>query len=524
MRGLRSPAIAIGLVVGLLLTGLAASPLAHAVRPALTLSTALGAPTTKTAVKGTSFPANTLVDIYFDRAQVGFVATSGRGAFSYSLTVPASAEPGTHTISGVVHNGSFAAQKRFTVRTNWRQYRGDGSGKGHNRFENVLDPSTVPDLDLEASPPGPASLHAAPVTSGSYLYTNGTDGHLRAYDRTTYALKFDVNTTSSVLLPPAVAGKHVITVGAGLIQDRNATTGALIWSATLPPAVGPPTIHMGVVYVVARGSTTLTNGVYAFNLTCATGGGTCTPLWIGPGGGSGSSFFPEMGLAIGAGRVYARLGNDLLAFAIGCGTGGASCPVVGTVTGLATGTAPVFANNYVYSVEGSAVVARRPTCLGCVPAWSGTLPGSAFRAPTVAGSQVYVVQGTRLFVFASSCGAATCSPTWSTDTGGPAPYSPTVANGVVYVPTASDTFAYEANCWTGCTPLWSAGSGGTYSNAPYATVTVSDGKVLSPSSTGLQIYSTSTAPFALKVKTSELRPDPRFARAERRAERRLSAS
>ncbi len=99
---------------------------------------------------------------------------------------------------------------------------------------------------------------------------------------------------------------------------------------------------------------------------------------------------------------------------------------------------------------------------------------------------------------------------------------PTVANGVVYVPTANDVFASSADCWTGCAPLWTAGSGGTFSNAPYATVTVSDGKVYSASNTWLQVYSTDQEPYHSRTATTDLRPDRRVAAAEVRAEQRLA--
>ncbi len=508
--------------IGLLISSVLIAPIAHAA-PTLTLPSTIGAPGAVTTVNGAGFVPSSLVDVYFDYDQVGFVATDAAGTFSYGLTIPSTAHPGNHTITGVAHNGSKAAQQSYLVRTNWPQWRGNASGKGLNRFENVLNSSTVQDLDLEVAPPGASSVTSAPVTAGSYYYVVGNDGHLRAYRRTNDTLRFDVDPTAQQLVPPAVGGGVVVVAGVGLLQARNASTGALVWRAVLPAGVGAPVIADGVVYVVAQGSTTLTNGVYAFDVNCRTGGATCTPKWIGPGGSTnGSFFYPENSVALGGGRVYARLGNDLVSFAVGCGSAGATCTKLGSVTGISTGTSPVFANNYVYSVEGSAVTARRAGCLGCVAAWSGTLPGSAHRTVAVAGSKIYVTQGSSLVVFNSSCGAASCSPVWSTNTGGSTAYPPTVANGVVYLPTSNDVFAYPANCYTGCPALWTAGSGGTYSNAPYATVTISDGRVYSASSSGLLVYSTTATPFSAKVDPSRLKPSPRFAEAERRAERRLA--
>ena len=508
-----------------LATTLVAAP-GQAAAPAVAVSPNVGAPGAVTTVTGTDFPPSVLVDMYFDYQQVGFVATSGTGGFSYALTVPTTATPGAHTITGLVHNGSTAAQKTYTVRTNWPQWRGEATGRGNNRFENVLDYYSVSDLDLEATLASGVSHSAAAITAGGYIYSVGSDGHLRGYLRTTYAPKFDVAASASQLIPPIVAGGAVITTGSGQIQARSTTTGALIWTAVLPAGVGAPVVNAGVVYVVAEGSTTLTNGVYAFSQSCGTGGATCTPLWIGAGGFSnGGYYLPEMSLSVGGGRIYARLGSDLKSFAVGCGTGGAICMPLSSVTGSATGTSPVFANNYVYSLESSGLAVRRASCLACSPAWIGSLPGTGYRTATVAGSRIYVVQDSSLYVFDSSCGASTCSPTWSTTVrGGGALYPPTVANGVVYVPGSDDVVAYPTSCWTGCPPLWTAGSGGTYGNAPYATATVSDGKVYVPSITGVQIYSTAATPTFSSVDVKDLEPDPKLAAAEERAEQSLAAT
>ncbi len=507
----------------ILLAGLLMAGPAQAAGPTLTVSPTVVAPGGAITAAGNGFPASSLVDLYVDYDQVGFTATNSTGAYSTVLTVPASTAPGAHTVTAVAHNGSAAVQANLTVRTNWPQWRGNALGQGMNRFENVLNSSTVSDLDVEWSPDA-VSVTSSAVTSGAYVYTVASNGHLRSHLRTTGALKFDVDVAATQLIPPIVAGAVVVTAGSGQIQARHLPTGALVWQASLPTGVGAPVYSKGVVYVVAEGSTTLTNGIYAFSATCGTGGATCTPLWIGPGGlGGGGYYFPEMSLAVGAGRVYARLGNDLVSFAVGCGTGGATCSPLSSAPGVASGTSPAFANNYVYSTEASSLVVRRPGCLSCSPVWTGNLPSPSGRTPTVAGSRVYVVQGSSLFVFSSSCGSTTCAPIWSTNTGGGIAYPPTVANGVVYVPTNNDLLAYPVSCWNGCSPLWNAGSGGTFSNAPYATVAVSDGKVYSPSSDGLQVYSTAPTPMSSKVDAGKLRPSPSFAAAEARAERRLAA-
>ncbi len=388
MSRIRMSVVAVTLLLVAALLGVVP---AYAAGPTLTLSPATGAPTSKTTVTGTAFPANILVDVYFDSSQVGFGVTGDTGSLTYSLTVPASAQPGSHMVTVAAHSGGQAAQKAFTVRSNWLSWRGDSAGRGWNRTENVLDSQSVSTLDLDWTP-GTPSVHASPVVAGAYVYIVTTDGNLRAYDRNTHALKFNVAAGANYLIAPTVSGSPVYVVATGAIQARSTTTGALVWKATLPSGVGEPVVSAGVVYVVAEGTN---SGVYAFSTTCATGGATCTPLWYGPGGltTGGSYFFPEITLAVAGGRVLARLGNDLVAFGVGCGTGGATCTAQGTVSGGVTGMGPVVSNNYVFIAKGASLVALRPSCLACGAVWTATLPGTGVASVSVANSKVYVVEG-----------------------------------------------------------------------------------------------------------------------------------
>jgi hypothetical protein len=57
-----------------------------------------------------------------------------------------------------------------------------------------------------------------------------------------------------------------------------------VWQAfTAPQNLGAPAVANGVVYV-AEGNSAKNVGIDAFSVHCATGGGTCTPLWHGNGG------------------------------------------------------------------------------------------------------------------------------------------------------------------------------------------------------------------------------------------------
>src|SRR6059058_3841317 len=84
--------LAVLLVVALPGTALAA--------PAVTLSSSTGPPTTTLTVSGTGFAASSLVDVYWDLTQVAFGSTTSTGAMNpMTITVPASATPGTHQVT-----------------------------------------------------------------------------------------------------------------------------------------------------------------------------------------------------------------------------------------------------------------------------------------------------------------------------------------------------------------------------------------------------------------------------------------
>lgn len=93
-------------------------------QPAVTVSPTSGHPIANTTVGGTGFGASEPVDIYFDTTDLALAMTDPGGSFTgLQLIVPASAVPGTHTITGVGRNSGLTAQTSFLVRTNWTQFR-----------------------------------------------------------------------------------------------------------------------------------------------------------------------------------------------------------------------------------------------------------------------------------------------------------------------------------------------------------------------------------------------------------------
>jgi hypothetical protein len=183
-----------------------------------------------------------------------------------------------------------------------------------------------------------------------------------------------------------------------------------------------PAVADDVVYAAS-----LDGSLYAYAVGCASGGGTCDPLWTGEiGSSTGSS------PAVADGVVYVGAGDGTLyAFAVGCAVNGGTCS----------------------------------------PLWTGPTNPSRdgiTSTPAVANGVVYVGSGDgSLYAFAVDCAenGAACPPIWTAVTPGPILASPAVANGLVYVGSVDmgggdyGLLAYGVGCATGggvCTPLWSA--------------------------------------------------------------------
>lgn len=76
------------------------------------------------------------------------------------------------------------------------------------------------------------------------------------------------------------------------------------WQAFLAPQnVGAPAVANGVVYV-DEGNSAKNVGIDAFSVHCATGGGTCAPLWHGDGG----SYYVPSGPVVAGGELWATGG------------------------------------------------------------------------------------------------------------------------------------------------------------------------------------------------------------------------
>src|SRR5438105_12155133 len=153
-------------VLGLTLI-LAAGPSRAVAAATLTLSRNGGLPTTPTTVNGSGFTASEAIDVFFDTTDMSLTVSSGTGAFSVALKVPASATPGTHWITAVGRKTGDAAQKPFSVHTPWAAFHRGPAHQGFNRFENVIDVNNAAGLDLLwRAPTGGAIDFSSPAVVG----------------------------------------------------------------------------------------------------------------------------------------------------------------------------------------------------------------------------------------------------------------------------------------------------------------------------------------------------------------------
>ena len=78
--------------------------------------------------------------ISFDTTDLALAANDPSGSFTgIRLTIPASATPGTHWITGVGRQSGLAAQTSFIVQTKWLQFHHGLQHQGYNPTENILN-------------------------------------------------------------------------------------------------------------------------------------------------------------------------------------------------------------------------------------------------------------------------------------------------------------------------------------------------------------------------------------------------
>jgi outer membrane protein assembly factor BamB len=243
--------------------------------PSMTISPSSGPPRTLVTAKFSGFPANRVVDVYFD-LNVACSAVSdslGKGSCSFRIETYMG-NPYENWVTAYVRYVGIGARKLFMKYTNWPQFHGGPGHAGNNTLEYDLNSTAASLLDLawRAKPVANASATGSPTVYNGRVYIRDSNhGKLYAFNARTGALSpgFPVNAGANALDidAPAVANNIVYAVGdvGGLpkLMAYNASTGASIagFPQTLSAlASAAPLVYGGNVFVP-----TVDGKIFAFN-------------------------------------------------------------------------------------------------------------------------------------------------------------------------------------------------------------------------------------------------------------------
>jgi outer membrane protein assembly factor BamB len=429
--------------------GTATSATDFTVAPGVTVNLAsVGPPTSTRTATFSGFGAFEAVDVYFDTTDIALGSADGNGAGSATLTIPASASPGTHWVTAVGRHSGYSAQTAFTVRTDWPT---TGFGVGHhgfNPYENTLSTSSASRLDEEWTFATGGSIQSQAVAVGGVLYFGSNDDNVYAVTQATGAIKWQFTTGGSVYSAPAVVG-GVVYAGSsdGKVYALKASTGALMWSHATAGSIlwSSPAVANGMVYIGSTASV-----VYALKTS------TGAQVWAHTTAGAIYS-----SPAVSGGVVYVGSYDDDTLYALDAATGATRWTYV---TGSAVFSSPSVHSGAVYfgSDDGKfyAINARTGALL-----WSFTGSSLFEGSPAIVAGVVYIGDDAGVF---RALDARSGGLQWSTSTDGAIYGAPAVANGVVYVPAGNSIYAFA----TYGSLLWKAKVGATADG-----VIVADGMV-----------------------------------------------
>jgi hypothetical protein len=409
--------------------GVASSATIFTVLPGIALTPVAGPPSSAPAVSGSGFGANEFVDIYEGVRDTVLAVTDLYGTFSgMTLPVPASAPPGTLWISAKGEHSQLAAQKAFTVRTDWVNPRRNAGSSGWNPYETVLDYSTVGRLEWTWSTSGGnyfANVSpAVVVASGLIVGESAHFGTLTAV-RTDGSQAWSQPFSSSFFSGPGPAEANGILVTAssdGKVHAYTLATGARRWTSAGPSDTGAGSLVVWNSTVFAPGAT----AIRAFNLT------TGAPLWSYSGSCANTFSTPAVAAGIVVFSCRDSGGNPLQ---VDLSTGGA---FIGSAFAGGTGTtsAPAVVGGNVYSLFGGVLESR--SLSGFYPKFSVTPPFSVFADPAAGDSLVATCGAGGIWVVYAGDGSTRFSnPNY------PCNAPVTIANGVIYEPQGGDIAMFD---------------------------------------------------------------------------------
>jgi outer membrane protein assembly factor BamB len=259
------PTAATGVITVAASGGSVNSASAFTVLPGLLVSPAVGPPTTLTRIYYSGFGPLEALDLYFDTGDIAISSASASGAANLPVTIPASGRPGVHFVTAVGRHSGYSAQATFTVQTSWPQYGFQPNHKAKNRYENVLSPATVADLDEAWRTPLFGAGLSVPAVVNGIVYATFTDGSIRAFDETAGAQKWSYQTGGNTAFSSPAVANGVVYAGSSdnYLYALDAVTGALKWRyATGSLVYSSPNVVNGIVYFGSYDSK-----VYALNAT-----------------------------------------------------------------------------------------------------------------------------------------------------------------------------------------------------------------------------------------------------------------
>jgi outer membrane protein assembly factor BamB len=444
----------------------------------VTLAPATGHPNLPVTVTGSGFGAAEAVDVYVDTVDSVLVASSATGTVSVPITMPASAQPGSHFVTAVGRKSGNAASATFKVSTNWFESGFGAAHIGWNQYENTLSTSVVPSLELLwAAPIGFG--YGGPAVVGGKVYVAANDGSgVYAFNVTTGSLIWHVTTSAgeAFFSAPAVVGNVVYALAStGILYAFNTAKGALIWSQQLAsPGAGSPLVVGGLIYV-GSGS-----NVYAL----AASNGHIN--WTAPTGGNIDS-----SVAVVSGRVFAG-SEDHSVYAFNAATGAL---IWSFATKNFVFSSPAVANGIVYIGSDDASFYALRASNGSL-AWSAATGGAILASAAVAGGLVYINSfDSNLYAYNATRGTAM----WSAPVGQSVAQI-TIADGVAYVSAKPGTVtALDAK--TG-QYLVGANAG----NSDLATPVVVNGMLFATSNDGFLTAFAAGGPGADAIRRSENAP------------------
>lgn len=439
-------------------------------------------PAQTVAISGSGFAASEAVDVYFDTTDTLLLVSSGTGTLTGSITIPASASPGAHSITAIGRQSNDAAQHALTVSTPWTQF---GFGAAHanvNPYENTLSTSTAPMLGTLWSQ-SVGTTGGTPVVASERVYV-GTSSGVAAFNVATGAAIWNKALGANFTASPTVVG-NTLYIGdlSGNYYALNAGTGATIWKVTLTGAFyGSAEVTNGIIYV----------GSYAgsFYALQATDGAVLWSYSLASG--------TDSSAALVNGNVYFGAYDNKI-YCLDALTG---AEVWSYATGGHVESTPAIVNGtlYVGSDDGKVYAIGTSSANAGSLIWSYTTGSSVYATPTVYNHHVYIGSADdNLYALNSQNG----SLYFSFPTNGLV-RSTVAANGVVYF-TSQDNNVYAVTTYGSVLATGSIGAG--FLGSP----TVSDGRLFVATASGdLYALAPNAGNQALRPHApnpSSLRPD-----------------